>query len=131
MGLLFCLVFSQNIMMPDFSRATNILTLNNDSLGVGTHTLFTAPENGYIRVVDCWTKVGYYLSLNKKITADTPSARIQSIYHKCASTGGQSGMFPINKGDVLYMFKATNFDPITKDGITSIIFYPGIVLYNF
>lgn len=118
-------------MMPDFSRETNILTLTNDSLGWGSYKLFTAPENGYIRVVDCWTKVGYYLSLNKKITADTSSARIQSIYHKCASTGGQSGMFPINKGDVLYMLKATNFNPINGSGITSIAFYPGIVLYNF
>lgn len=119
-------------MMPDFSRATTVLYLINDSLGVGAHTLFTAPTDGYIRVVDCWTKIGYYLSLNKKITADTPSARVQSIYHKCASTDGQSGMFPINKDDVLYMYKATSFD--AQNDIyasTSIIFYPGIVRYSF
>lgn len=118
-------------MMPDFSKAKTVLTLNNDRLGIGSHTLFTAPADGYIRVVDCWTKVGYYLSINNKITADTPSARVQSIYHKCASTGGQGTIFPINKGDILYMFKATKYDAINGSGITSIIFYPGVVRYGF
>ena len=120
-------------MMPDFSKATTVLYLNNDSLGVGTHTLFTAPTDGYIRTVDCWTKIGYFLSLNNKITADTPSTRLQSIYHKCASTSGQSGMFPINKGDILYMYNSS-FVPVNgheDNASTSIIFYPGIVHYNF
>ena len=117
--------------MPDFSKATTVLYLNNNRLGVGVHTLFTAPSDGYIRVVDCWTKIGYFLSLNKKITADTPSIRLQSIYHKCASTSGQSGMFPINKGDVLYMYKASSFASQESNASTSIIFYPGIVRYSF
>lgn len=121
---------SQNIMMPDFSRATTVLYLNNDSLGVGAHTLFTAPTDGYIRVVDCCTKIGYFLSLNNKITANTSSVRLQSIYHKCVSTGGQGGMFPINKGDVLYMYKITSFDAQDVHASTSIIFYPGIVRYS-
>lgn len=118
--------------MPDFSKAKTILTLTNDRLGIGTYKLFTAPSDGYIRVVDCWTNVAYYLSINNKITNDNGnSARVQSVYHKCASTAGQGTMFPINKGDVLYMFKSGNFNGIKSDAITSIVFYPGTVRYSF
>lgn len=118
-------------MMPDFSKATMVLFMNDDRLGIGSHKLFIAPTDGYIRVLDCGTKIGYFLSLNIKINQNNSDARIKSIYHKCATTAGQSGMFPINKSDVLYMFKATLFEGQYDDASTTIIFYPGIFRYNF
>ena len=117
--------------MPNFSKATTVLFMNDDRLGIGSHKLFTAPTDGYIRVVDCWTRVGYFLSLNLAITKDNFDSRIKSIYHKCASTAGQTAMFPINKGDVLYMYKGTKFNKLDGNGSTTIIFYPGIFRYNF
>lgn len=92
-------------LMPDYANAVVFYTLE-DSDRPTTHKsiyLYTAPSNGFIRIVDCFTAQDYFIYVNNSTDDYGTYARGHSAYHKCGSSLSCSGMFPITKGDVITM----------------------------
>ena len=97
-------------LMPDYANAVVFYSLE-DSDRPTTHKsiyLYTAPSNGFIRIVDCFTAQDYFIYVNNSTDDYGTYARGHSAYHKCGSYLSCSGMFPITKGDVITMVYTGN-----------------------
>ena len=97
-------------LMPDYANAVVFYTLRDTDRPAAEKSiyLYTAPSNGFVRIIDCATAQDYYVYVNNNSNDSANYARAHSAYHKCAYSLSDNGMFPVAKGDVITMVYHTN-----------------------
>ena len=97
-------------LMPDYANAVVFYTLKDTDRPTQFKStyLYTVPSNGFIRIVDCFTAQDYFIYVNNNTDDYATYARGHSAYHKCGASLSSNGMFPVTKGDVIYMVYVTN-----------------------